>query len=52
MKKKPTHNCCICGRIFKGHGNNPWPIKETGVCCDMCNKKVIDARIVQATDIK
>ena len=42
------HICWICGKRFKGYGNNPEPIKksEDGVCCDECNKTVvIQARI-------
>ena len=43
MDKK---KCCICGRIFIGHGNNPYPIKDNGECCDVCNTtQVIPARI-------
>lgn len=38
--------CCICGKRFKGHGNNPWPVKKSDKrCCDKCNEKVITARI-------
>lgn len=29
--------CCICGKPFNGYGNNPYPIKSTGTCCDKCN---------------
>ena len=37
--------CCICGEEFTGYGNNPWPIKEEGRCCDNCNWQVILERI-------
>lgn len=41
-----TKICCICGKEFKGWGNNPWPVKEDGVCCDECNQnEVIPARL-------
>lgn len=44
MEKK---KCCICGKVFIGWGNNPYPIKKDGVCCDSCNhEKVIPARII------
>ena len=37
--------CCICGKEIKGWGNNPYPVKENGECCDECNTKyVIPAR--------
>lgn len=44
MKKK---KCCICGKEFEGYGNNPWPIKSEGLCCDTCNRAVILARLSQ-----
>lgn len=41
-----TKACCICGNVFTGWGNNPWPVKEEGWCCDHCNRtKVIPARL-------
>lgn len=52
--EKETHICCICGKTFKGYGNNPEPLKDsmdpaTGsvqVCCDECNlNKVLPARL-------
>ena len=37
--------CCICGKVFIGFGNNAEPIKH-GVCCDNCNTRfVIPSRI-------
>jgi hypothetical protein len=46
MKKKENEFvCCICGRKTQGYGNNPWPIKDHGKCCNECNEKVIKARI-------
>lgn len=40
--------CCICGKEFDGWGNDPWPIKDDGCCCDECNRQyVIPARIAQ-----
>lgn len=42
--------CCICGKKFGGYGNNPWPVKQDGECCDDCNfTKVIPARIKLST---
>lgn len=46
MESKKT--CSICGKIFTGWGNNPWPVTtgENDTCCDECNDtKVIPARI-------
>ena len=47
MRKEKKRNCCICGKRFAGHGNNPDPVRINGVCCDKCNEKVIEARITQ-----
>lgn len=41
MKSIKKHHCCICGKEFTGWGNNPWPVKEEGTCCDECNLEVI-----------
>lgn len=43
--------CCICGEDCEGYGNNPSPIKETGKCCDACNRKfVLPARLNVAVE--
>ena len=36
-----THTCCICGKKFKGYGNNPFPVVNNGRCCDKCNSNVV-----------
>ena len=42
--------CCICKKKFEGWGNNPWPVKKRGRCCDKCNDTVvIPARIIDIT---
>lgn len=33
--------CCICGKEFEGFGNNPYPVKSEGKCCDKCNEEVV-----------
>jgi hypothetical protein len=44
--KETEYTCCICGEEFEGYGNNPAPVKESGKCCDACNRKfVIPARL-------
>ena len=46
--KNEVKKCCICGAKFIGWGNNPWPVKDEGECCDYCNDmKVIPARLRQ-----
>lgn len=42
---RDLHVCCICGRAFKGYGNNPWPLRNYGKCCDKCNDNVVAKRI-------
>lgn len=44
--------CCICGEELKGFGNNPYPISDEGRCCDKCNDKVIEARILASVSMK
>lgn len=47
-QKKEVIKCCICNKDIKGHGNNPRPYKDEGVCCNECNLKyVIPTRIGQ-----
>lgn len=46
-EEKRTYECCLCGKRFSGYGNNPYPIKKEGRCCDECNSSlVIPVRIV------
>ena len=53
--------CCFCGKEFKGFGNSTWPIYPDAIhceegkpngeqmrCCDECNEKVIEERLVKA----
>lgn len=47
---KKVRKCCICskGMPVGYYGNNPEPIKISGVCCDECNRNVvIPARLVR-----
>lgn len=47
---EPVNTCCLCGRIFRGYGNNPWPLSHDidDRCCDGCNdNKVIPSRLAQ-----
>lgn len=32
--------CSICGKNYKGYGNNAQPIND-GECCDKCNFTVV-----------
>ncbi len=41
MKKSKTNTCCICGKKFTEPGNNPFPVKEEGECCRICNWTVV-----------
>lgn len=38
---KNKQECVICGREFSGYGNNPWPVMQSGKCCDECNFDVV-----------
>lgn len=35
--------CCICGCLFRGMGNNPYPVikEESAKCCDMCGDYIV-----------
>ena len=45
-KENIKNKCVICGEEYEGYGNNPYPVKDYGKCCDKCNlEKVIPARI-------
>lgn len=49
--KEAEYTCCICGEDFEGYGNSPAPYKESGRCCDACNRKfVVPARLMQLQD--
>lgn len=46
MAKNQLKICCICGQLFNEYGNDPYPVKEHGQCCNKCNwDKVIPARV-------
>ena len=46
MNETKLQKCCICGRLFSGIGNNPYPVKKRGRCCDGCNStRVIPERV-------
>ena len=41
-----TFTCVLCTKSIQGqYGNNPYPLSNTGKCCDSCNLKVIMARM-------
>lgn len=33
--------CIICENEIDGYGNNPYPVTEKGLCCDMCNTTIV-----------
>ena len=41
MEKTQENIFCICGRKFIGYGYNPYPVKEEGRCCKLCNYTVV-----------
>ena len=46
MNNNKTQKCSICGKSYKGYGNNAFPI-DWGRCCNECNDKfVIPLRIL------
>lgn len=47
MGRSYKMKCVICGKEYPNqYGNNPYPVKKKGLCCDQCNDTiVIPARI-------
>jgi|TARA_Y100000310_G_C20701549_1_gene830421 hypothetical protein len=42
-----SNNCCLCGSEYERSGCNPWPLSESGRCCDRCDSlKVTPRRLV------
>lgn len=43
MKKQemPLKICPICGAVYQGWGNNPWPLNLEEKVCDICNHEVV-----------
>ena len=37
----PEHKCPLCGKKFRGYGNNPRPLDFKGRVCNECNMTVI-----------
>lgn len=53
MEKTQENRCCICGRKFIGYGYNPYPMKEEGRCCKLCNYTVVlEERLNEFTNDK
>lgn len=52
MKENTVKICPICGCEYEGFGNNAAPIMNDR-CCDLCNAKVIEMRLLlhQMTDM-
>ena len=44
----PTNTCCFCRETFRGYGNGPWPVLETGTACDACNRSIVVTARLQA----
>lgn len=42
FKQMEAQNICVlCREKLDGHGNNPYPVSNTGKCCDNCNVDII-----------
>ncbi|HCX21797.1 MAG TPA: hypothetical protein DHN29_07770, partial [Cytophagales bacterium] len=40
--------CVLCNEHWRGYGHSPAPLSNEGVCCDICNDKVLIARRKEA----
>ena len=36
-----VYKCSICGKTFRGFGNNPEPFVHYVRCCDDCNRRYV-----------
>jgi hypothetical protein len=36
--------CCLCNDVVTERGNNPYPLKRYGLCCNICNIAVVVAK--------
>lgn len=60
-----TFTCCICGReapalyvmrrdgrkVVNAWGYDPWPLQVDGDCCEPCNHKLTDIRVLLPIDV-
>lgn len=44
----PTNSCCFCRETFRGYGNKPWPVLDTGTACNVCNHSIVMTARLQA----
>lgn len=40
--------CSICGKQYKGYGNNARPVND-GRCCDTCNYKIVIPKRIEVS---
>lgn len=52
MAENKQKTCCICGKQFTEYGNNPWPVKAEGICCNACNLNVVIPTRIKNLKIK
>ena len=45
----PVNTCCFCRETFRGFGNNPQPLLDEGIACDVCNRSIVVFARIQAT---
>ena len=44
----PKHKCPLCGKTFRGYGNDPRPLDIKGKVCDECNvNNIIPLRMME-----
>ncbi len=53
MADELRQKCVLCGNALADMGANPWPLADSGECCDYCDANlVIPARITQYLNSK
>jgi hypothetical protein len=41
LNESKVNICCLCGEPYTGYGNDPWPVKDEGRCCNGCNTSLV-----------
>lgn len=41
LNESKVNICCLCGEPYTGYGNDPWPLKDEGRCCNGCNTSLV-----------
>lgn len=46
------NKCCFCKKDYGEFGNNPFPVKDKGRCCDDCDSEIVSVAREQQAEWK